>query len=262
MAKEINAVIKRIVIEEITFDLITQFETVLVLSHRPDLIGFCVLLKFYNQINLLTSLNQKQLAILMGLTEPTFIKRRKELEVIGLLEVKVEGNHRIYRLKFFKNLKFFKCPKSFGQTLDYLDKSRKSLTISSEETQQLTLNPIIYNNILSLKSKNKYINNKNIKRYPKEYYTIVLRAFSKYKGVKLSGPEIPQHLRPIKMMFKANHKPKEIVDFMKWLHDHEDDERTSWARLWTIWTVQKKIPEFLAGKLKSPKMEDEYPTYE
>ena len=54
----------------------------------------------------------------------------------------------------------------------------------------------------------------------------------------------------------------EIMDFMQWLHDNENNEEAPWVRTWTIWTVQKKIPEFLAGKLKTKSVEDEYPKYE
>ena len=54
------------------------------------------------------------------------------------------------------------------------------------------------------------------------------------------------------MMFQADHKPKEIIDFMKWLHDNEKNEETAWVKTWTIWTVQKKIAEFVGGKLAVP----------
>ncbi len=100
MAKEINAFIKQVIIEEVTFDLITQFELVLALSRRADLLGFYMLLKFYKQIGLISFITQHQLATLMGITDPTFIKRKNELREIGLLVITEEGKARNYHLKF------------------------------------------------------------------------------------------------------------------------------------------------------------------
>ena len=50
-------------------------------------------------------------------------------------------------------------------------------------------------------------------------------------------------------MFKSNRKPKDIIAFMKWLNENESNEETAWVKTWTIWTVQKKMAEFLGGKL-------------
>jgi hypothetical protein len=199
---------------------------------------------------------------MMNLTEPTFIKRKNALIRLGLLEIKSEGNSRNYNLKIFSKLKNFKLPKSLKEMRIYLDNSRKSLQILGQENKsQITLSNI-YNNITSKNNNTNTNINITNKTYPREDYNLVLEAFQRYKGIKLAGPEIPQQLKAIKMMFQAERKPQEIVNCMKWFYDHQDDEETSWARNWTIWTVQKKMAEFIAGKLGgSTSLDEEYPTY-
>jgi cellobiose-specific phosphotransferase system component IIB len=126
----------------------------------------------------------------------------------------------------------------------------------------------IYNNTSKTNNTNNINNNitntdKPIKQsFPNEDYNLVLDAFRKYKGVGLVGPEVLYHKRAIKLMFEAKHTPKEIIDFMKWLKENEKNEEQPWVKMWTIWTVQKKIPEFLGGKLKISKtIEEEFPAY-
>jgi hypothetical protein len=222
---------------------------------KLDLIGLLVSLKLLARIGGFEFKKQKEMAKLIGLSEPTFIKKRRELEELKLLEIHDEGNKRTMHLKFLSRLKFFKLPKGLPQQLDYLDKSAKSLSLVSEETGQLPLKSNIYN--INSTEKDIIDNKVSITKFSKEDYTIVLNAYEKYKGVGLFGPEIKQHLRAIKMMFLASRKPNEIVKFMEWLHNNENNPETSWVRNWTIWTVQKKIPEFLAGKLKGEVEESE-----
>jgi len=98
---------------------------------------------------------------------------------------------------------------------------------------------------------------RKIEKFPKVDYVLVLNAYQKYKGVKLSGPEFLVPMRAIKTMFKAKRKPEEIISFMRWLNENE--EVIPWVRTWTIWTVQKKIAEFSAGKLEVIKKDDSTP---
>jgi len=95
------------------------------------------------------------------------------------------------------------------------------------------------------------------KSFPRETYNLILEAYQKYKGIKLNGTEflIPQ--RAIKLMLRDERKPEEIINFMKWLNENEST--IPWVRMWTIWTVRKKIAEFLAGKLKAPDWDDSTP---
>lgn len=245
--REKGIIITGIEIQESGSDILIQFEQVLYLLGKMELMGLLVSLKFLAQIGGFHFKTQKQLAKLIGLSEPTFIRKRRELEKLGLIEIRDENGKRIIDLKFLSRLKFFKSSSNYQELLKYMDKSAKSLSRADEKEGQLDLTHSIYN-ILSHKTNNKGIIKGIIKRYPKEHYNIVLNAFKKYKGVGLFGPEIPQHLRAIKTMFKAGRKPKQIVSFMKWLNKYENE--IPWVGNWTIWTVQKKIHEFLAGKLK------------
>lgn len=244
--REKGVLVSGIVDQGVNKDILFQFEQALLLLGQPDLIGFIVSLLLIGRLGGFQFKTQKYLARLMGLSEPTFINKRKKLEKIGLIEVEDNGDRRVINLNFLSRLKFFKSPSGYKKLLKYIDTAIKSLKVVDQKEGQLSLSRSIY-----------YINNtktntntNNTIRYPKEYYTKVLDAYKKYKGVDLSGPEIPQHMRAIKTMFKAGRKPEEAVSFMRWLNEHEDDEQTPWVRTWTIWTVQKKLNEFLAGKLR------------
>jgi len=275
MSEEKNIIVQSVTDPLAAKDIFFQFEKGLFLLGKPDLIGFLMSLLLLNQIGYINFRTQKQLATLMGFSEPTFIKKRKELEKMGLIEIKDVGNRRVIDLRILSRLKFFKLPKEYIKQLDYIDRAIKSLTILEEKQGQLLLTHSIYNN--NINNTNNNINNNNINntnsinsntnkpiytRYPAEDYTMVLNAYKKYKGVGLIGPEVDQHRRAIKTMFRANRKPKEIVDFMEWLSKHENDEKTPWVRTWTIWTVQKKIHEFVSGKLKVKTMSDDYKEYD
>ena len=164
---------------------------------------------------------------------------------------------------FLSRLKFFKLPQDPIKQRNYLIRIRKTIIPISGKTGQMTLSRsiYIYNNKYNNNINNIYTKKNKKVKFPKENYTLVLQAFKKYKGVALYGPEIAQHLRAIKTMFKSNRKPKEAIDFMRWLSAHEQDSNTPWVKNWTIWTVQKKLAEFLAGKLKVRSLEDQYPQY-
>ena len=113
-----------------------------------------------------------------------------------------------------------------------------------------------YNNI-NKNNKNNNITKKNIKRYPKDDYNLVLDAYQKYKGIKLAGSEFVIPLKAIKLMFEAKRTPEEIISFMKWLSENQNE--IPWTRTWTIWTVRNKLPEFLAGKLEVSDGDDSIP---
>lgn len=254
--KKQELIIEKVYDSRINKDIVFQFETILYLMGKPDLIGLLVSILFLAQIGFTEFKTQKSVARYLGFSEPTYIKKRKELERLGLISYELKGNRMILNLNYLSRLKLFKLPTTPTEHLKYLDSTAKSLTFSEEKQGQMSLTPSIYNNI-SPNNTNNEDSNISTTRYPKEDYNIVLDGFTKYKGVKLFGPEIKQHLRAIKTMFRSNRKPKEILDFMKWLHDHESDEQYKWVPTWTIWTVQKKINEFLAGKLETKTGEEE-----
>lgn len=249
-------------------DLLFQFELVTLLFKRPDLLGFICSLIYLKQVGYINFKTQGHIAKLLGMSEPTFIKKKKELESMKLAEVHIDSNKLVINLNILSRLKNFKSVLNPIEQAKYLDTIAKSITPASENEGQMSLSHSIYISNTSNTNTNNTNNdsdintNTNNKHYAKEDYNIVLEAFKKYKGVGLFGPEINQCLRAIKTMFKSERKPKEIIEFMKWLHDNENNEQCAWVKTWTIWTVQKKINEFVAGKLKVNKTtEDEYPEY-
>ena len=77
----------------------------------------------------------------------------------------------------------------------------------------------------------------------------VAQAYQKIKGINPQGKEWFPILQSIKTMFMSGRRPEEIISFMKWLNESEEE----WTRNWTINTVRLKLPEFLAGKLQKEK---------
>lgn len=283
---------KKIIVQEVIIrnenqDLLLQFEQSLVLLGNPELFGFLSSLILLNQIGYIHFKTQKQLAEKIGFSEPTFISKRKKLEELGLIEIVDKGRRRIVNLKNLSRLKNFKLPTNLDEQSKYIDNSRHFIIesakneASKDPKSDLSDNIYIYNtnksNIINNNNNNinnninnntESINNNNViakekkETFLREDYNLILEAYKKYKGVELMGPEIAYHMRAIKMMFQAMHKVQEIINFMKWLHDNQNNEETSWVRTWTIWTVQKKINEFVAGKLKVGKsLDEEYPEY-
>lgn len=256
--------------EEVGNPLILAQEGIIMLWKKLDLLGLLVSLIFILKVHP-SYIPQQKLAKLVGLSYLSFLKKRKELESIGLLEVETSNNNMsVIHLHYDKlwglikiiipSYKIYKTSledTNIDRLSNYLENTGKSLsdhldTFLSDDKKTRKSNNIynIFNNIISNKN-----NNKDNDKYPKEDYDLVINAFKKYKGVGLMGPEIAYHRRAIKLMFQASRKPKEIIDFMKWLRDNERNEETSWVRQWTIWTVQKKIAEFLGGKLEVGKEE-------
>jgi len=95
--------------------------------------------------------------------------------------------------------------------------------------------------------------------YSTDDYVHVLCAYMHFKGIELKGEEIKDAFWVVKKIFESERTSEQVLKFMKWLHENENREEYSWIRLWTINTVQKKLPEFLAGKLKIRTMLDDYP---
>ena len=257
-------VIKEIVEKKQGAPLVVPNEVLLLLLDKPNLLSLLLGLSFLSQLNVPVFVTQPQLSKLLGLSYLTFLKRRKKLEELGLLTTDVvSGNFTKIELKtdltfglinFIRGHKDFIRPKNFSELVKYIDKSRKYIVEGLAKKGQMALTDAIYN----IKSSSPPSSNTTpIKRYPRVNYTRVIEAYNKYKGISLKGPEVAQGMRAIKTMFKADRTPEQIIGLMKWFSDHEDDEDKSWIRSWTIWTVQKKLPEFVAGKLKERKVGDE-----
>ena len=261
-------------INSVTDPIYYPFEILMILWGKPELISIYLYIMILCRLRTSFILTQPQTAKVMGISYMYYLKKRKELEDLNLIKVERDkssfvnikiDNRRLWGL--YANNRPLYCGtidpiifKTFKELSDFTENTGKNLTeslrkIPIKEGQADLLHNIYINKITNKDISNNIISNNNTnkvtgKTYPKEDYTIVLDAFKKYKGVGLMGPEVAYHCRAIKMMFQANRKPKEIIDFMKWLHDNERNEETSWVKTWTIWTVQKKMAEFVAGKLE------------
>jgi len=263
-------------------------ELLLILWGRGDLLGLYFSLSLLSRMRL-DFIRQADLAGLSGMSYLSYLKKRKELEEFGLIRVEIEKHNltRIYLdseklwglIKFirpsYKNYKTPPATMSLLEVKENIANTRKSLVELVGKINNGEKNFVFSHNIYNTnnnKSPNLVSNTNTVsddssskvycaKTYPKEDYKLVLDAFREYKGVEIAGPEVAYHCRAIKMMFQAGRSPQQIADFMKWLHSKQGDRDMAWVRTWTIWTVQKKIAEFVAGKLEPRSKKEEYQKY-
>lgn len=87
--------------------------------------------------------------------------------------------------------------------------------------------------------------------FPKAHYNLILREYQRLKGIKLGGYEAKPILQAVKSMFLDNRTVEQIIHCMRWFAKSKQE----WTKYWTIHTIQKKLPEFLAGKLEERKDE-------
>lgn len=167
-----------------------------------------------------------------------------------------EYRTRINKLTSLKIIKLVKSTNKFT-TLKWLDNRFIDLNISINQptTNQQSTTTNNDNNLISYISSN-LIPNSNI-TYKPIIYIKLLNLYMELKGIKLMGEEKKYALYPIHGMLKSGREPKDILSFMRWLNKYKDDDEYPWIRSWTIKTVQKKLPEFLANKLKIPSWQDE-----
>ncbi len=104
-----------------------------------------------------------------------------------------------------------------------------------------------------------YNNDKNEKKdiaskrrdisFKEENYNLVLKEYQRLKGITLKGKEFDPAKQAIKTMFISQRTPEQIIACMEWLASLKED----WAMSWTINTIAKKMPEFVAGKFTKNK---------
>lgn len=273
---EQGVIIKSVEFDDRYDDLVVQFELALCLSRKPHLLGFYTALKLFKKMGLTTFLPQKILAQYLGLTETTYIKYRNELISLGLLQVEENGSMKGYILggvgrlqnleSGLQNLESLKL-KNGKEALNYLEKTANSLlSFPSKKKGQMELTRSIYSNT-TLLNHNTNTNKSNtvtgiptakqsVKRFDKIIYTNLIQEYMKYKGIELRGAEMNIAYKAINTMLRSDRTPAQIVAFMKWLKENEHE---TWVKNWTMWTVQKKLPEFLAGKFKERTMQDDLP---
>lgn len=134
---------------------------------------------------------------------------------------------------------------------------------TNQPNNQQTSNGLTTNNNVNNSNNPMFVivNSINNSTYSTGNYIRVITAYTQYKGIELRGEEIKDTFRVVKKMFDSQRTPSQIIDCMKWLHKNENSEFYKWTSNWTIRTVQLKMPEFLAGKLKARTWEDDIPEY-
>lgn len=242
-------------VNENSFDSVKNpLELYAILHDRIDLLGFYLAISHLINLGVLPFKKQEQLADILHLSKPTYIKFRNELIERKVLALVHHGN-KLWTLKLLQisRIPLIKIP-SREDAHSYLDSlQRKVHPLSEKEIVQISMDGIIKEEVKKeiVKSKEKEIEKKKQEeiRYPEEDYKIVLNGYKKYKGVGLIGPEIARAKKAIKEMFKASRSPKQIVDCMKFFKENQNDDENRWMRYWTLETIGKKIPEFLANSL-------------
>jgi len=81
--------------------------------------------------------------------------------------------------------------------------------------------------------------------FPKADYTLVTEAYKRIKGITPKNGEWQPIQQSIKTMFLSDRTPAEIIGCMEALEKSSEE----WTSNWTIDTVRRKLPEFVAGKL-------------
>jgi hypothetical protein len=236
------------------YDLIFQFETIIKLLDKPKLIGFLIQLRLFAQINFLTFRNQVDLASNMGISEPTFKNRRNQLVRIGLLDIERERRIK-YKINSMNRIYDFKMPFTSEEKKKYLKNLQKKLVARNndwieqqkEGQAQLAMIEAVKEKAIEIVQKKEEAKKKEERKFPGIDYRVVLDGYTKYKGVSILGPEILRAKHAIKQMFLAERTPQQIVDCMKFFSENKNSDEFKWLKSWTLETVMKKMPEFVAG---------------
>lgn len=176
----------------------------------------------------------------VGLTDAEYRTRFRKLQELRIIEI-VKTTNKFTIGRWLENT-------FIDVNLEYPIFQNNQPT-NQQITSQLTTN----NNINNDTHKHTSISN--------DEYRQVIDEYMKCKGIRLQGEEIKDTAYVIKKMFNSSRRPDEIIKFMTWLRSNENKEEYPWIKGWTINTVQKKIAEFVAGKLKVRTWEDEYPRF-
>jgi len=161
---------------------------------------------------------------------------------------------------------------------------RSNLRIDFKKTSRQTLRKLkgrLKENLKYNNTKSNIVNNKinsesknSLKRkefrVPVSDYKEITDAYQQYKGIKLSGAEFGEVKRAIKTILYSERTKKDIIDFMKWVSgvckeieegNEEVERKFGWLSNWTMLTIKRKLPEFLAGKFQYDDMEVDIPSY-
>lgn len=81
--------------------------------------------------------------------------------------------------------------------------------------------------------------------FKKEDYNLIIEKYQSLKGIQLKGNEFKPVQQTIKSMFLSGRSKEDIVACMEFL---ANNPKECWQN-WTINTILKQLPLFLAGKL-------------
>jgi len=241
-------------VEVITFFHLTK--------NNPLLLLYTQLVSLH-QFGLLKGFKEKELARMLKISPEHFSKRCKELESLKLVAKTKKGVIVTIELTvpqtliFSKELRKLLTVKKniyYGIEEKELDLLAKNLLndIQKSTTKPLSLSSIYSNNYSKLNTV--YSDNRGeriIKRFPSADYQKVIDACAKLTKVERKGPELSKLKPPIRNMFLSGRTPEQIIRFMGWLRDHRNDPQFKWLRFWTMSTVERWLPDFLAGRLDS-----------
>lgn len=193
------------------------------------------------------------------------IGRLRTKNDIGISDSKYRT--RIKKLVDQKIIKHVKTPSNYS-IYEWLENSFVDVNLEIpfiQQNNQQTSSRLTTNN--NINNTNKYMPListifRNIDNSIKDNYLRVLVGYMEYKEIELKGEEIKKALYVIKQMFDSDRKTEQIIGLMQWFKKYENNKEYPWVRSWTLNTVQNKLPEFLAGKLKIVSTEDEFPRYQ
>lgn len=193
----------------------------------------------------------------------------KKLTEVGYLQVEKGGgrghSNIYYLLKASKGCKFCTLSKECENKPKMVkNKTIKGANFSPQIDKEI--NNIINKYTISnnSESKDSSLKRKDFK-VSNETYKELTDAYQKYKGINLSGAEFGEVKRAIKTMLYSGRTKENILDFMSFCAeicqrieegDKEAEKRFGWLQNWTILTIKRKMPEFLAGKFQEIEEED------
>ena len=204
----------------------------------------------------------------MGYAEKTFMTKRDELIKVGLLKIEKINRNKTQKITFCKPKRAPELNVPLGEEEEYFKTLQKQLSRPITEAEIEAQNQLKIDAMVSEKAKEKAnelvkkkeeVKKREEQRFPAEDYRSVIDAYKKYKGLGLKGPEENRAKHTIKQMFLAERSVKDIVDCIKFFTEYQGKESFEWMRSWGMETIMKKMPEFIAGKLKPHRMEDDYP---
>ena len=249
-------------------DVLIPFEAGLLILDKPELCSLYFGLLYLDNFGILQTMTKQEISEILGYSLPTFNLYRDALQSVGLITIKPRGHIKEIHFNKVKRIADFQLPRTNRKV--YLENLRSKIIAVTpeyvESLRQIELKKVAKEQLHLLVDekakeivKKKEVKKKSIEqRFPAEDYTLVISAYKKYKGVGLLGPEINRARGAIKQMFLAQRSIKQIVDCMKFFSEHSHLEEYKWLSSWTLETVMKKLPEFVAGSLKVRTMDDDY----